>query len=531
MADKAWKKLIYNAIFEQKFMQYYYKTFIRNVFDAMLAEQVITSEKFPRGLAYVAEKYTGIILNKDQQKSFIDMKPVEMFTPEQLEYASKDVEILFPIYDAQAKIIKEDGLERVMQLENDLAGVTAAMEIEGIPIDINSWRSKIDGYKKKYQKSSDKLVSMAYDETNLDEQLGIFERGTKLNLGSPKQVADVLTRLGVELPKSPKGNYMTDERTLSTINHPFAVELLEYRGLAKIMDSYGESLLAHIHPFTNRLHPDFNQIGTETGRYSCKDPNVQQIPADFRECVTLDDYVIVGADYANIELRIIAEKSGDPSLIAAFNTGDDPHKSTAAIMFNIPLDQVTKDQRFIAKTINFGLTYGMGAPKLRDMLNKDREQKLSINKIYSIINQYQNTYRGVTDWFREAGSLAYRQGYCETLLGRRRYFTRPSGVDEDTFKKQTEAIKRQGGNAPIQGSSADMFKLAMVGLYDQLRLYNYRAEIIIPLHDEIVILAHKRHAEAVKLVLEECMMEAAQEILKTVPVKVEAYISDKWIKG
>lgn len=515
-------------------MQYYYKTEIKGIFDTMTAEQVINSEKFATGLAAVVFKYTGIVLDKEQQKSFADMRPMEMFTKEQLDYAARDVDVLFPVYEAQKIKLKETGQERIAEIEFELAGTVAAMEIEGIPINTKMWRKILEDTNVEHKQSSDKMHSLIYDDNpNLTEQVGMFERAS-INLGSPKQVAVALMSLGIELEKTPKGNWKTDERSLSRIDHEAARELLNYRGLQKIISAYGESFLGHIHPFTGRIHPDFQQIGTETGRFSCREPNVQQIPIAFRACVGgVKDYKIISADYANMELRIIAELSNDPALLKAFAMGDDPHKSTAAVMFNIPIDKVTKEERFIAKTINFGLTYGMGAPKLRDMLNEGKPPKarLSFPKVYAIVNQYKDTYRGVTQYFNDSGGDAFRSGKSETMLGRKRYFERPSGVSEAVFDQQMKAIKRQGGNAPIQGTNADVTKLAMSNLHEDFKEYGFRAAIINQVHDEIVVLAHKSHAETVKEVVRESMLNSAQEVLKKVPVKVDVNVSDYWEKG
>jgi DNA polymerase-1 len=522
-----WLKLIHNAKFEQKFMQHYHDTHIRNVFDTMLAEQVIASEKRPRSLADVVLKYTGITLDKSSQTSFTRMKPMEMFTDEQLEYAARDVEILFPVYEAQKAKLLEDGQYTVAETEFALAGVVAAMEIEGVPINAQQWRAHISDVIIEKQESEQKMYSIVYDDNNIrSEQIGMFERQPGLNLKSPDQMLKVLRDLGLDIPD-------TNERTLSVIDHPAAQQLVHHREIVKKIDSYGENFLNHIHPFTGRIHPDFQQIGTETGRFSCREPNVQNIPEDFRAFVGgAKDYKLVGADYAQIELRIIAEISQDPGLIRAFNTGDDPHKSTAAIMFNIPLENVSKEQRYIAKTINFGLAYGMQGPKLRDMLNKGKpdNEKLPINKVYALVDQYRRTYKKVTDWFEQAGADAYRKGYSMTLTGRKRYFNRPTTQNSDEMQKQVAAIKRAGGNAPIQGTSADITKMAMVDLYFDLHQYGYKAELINAVHDEIIVLAHKSHADAVKEIVRTSMERSAQEVLKKVPVTVETYISDYWQK-
>ena len=531
LGSSKWTKLIHNAKFEQKFIQYFTNTTIKGVFDTMLAEQVITSEKYPRSLDHLALKYASIKVDKTLQKSFIGMHPQEMFTDEQLQYAATDVEILFPIYEKQKEELEKTGQSLIARIESDCAGVVAAMELEGIPLDVDKWRNVLQEYINQEHEKKQQIFSVLLDDSPLPEQQGLFERAG-INLKSPKQLAEAMLAIGIDLPQNTRGNYMTDERTLEKIKHPVAKDILEYRGIVKIIDAYGESFLDNIHPFTGRIHPDFHQIGAETGRFSCRDPNVQQIPAKFRRLIGgLDDYVIVGADYGQMELRIIAELSQDSALIKAFELGGDPHASTAAQMFGIPLDKVSKDQRHIAKTINFGLSYGMGVPKLMDMINAKSEKKLTFRDTDRIYKKYTETYAGVFRWFMDAGNAAYRRGYSETLGGRRRLFMRPAGgLPEREFSNQVAAIKRQGGNAPIQGTNADITKLALATVYSDLSDYGYRAHIINAVHDEIILLAHKSQTEEIREVVTDSMLRAAQELIKSVPVQVDSYADQWWAK-
>lgn len=528
LVSNEWKKLIHNAIFEQRFMQYHYQTPIRNLFDTMIAESVITSDKYSRGLDYVVEKYTGRKLDKRLQKSFINMKPMSIFTDEQLQYASTDVEVLFPVYEAQRNSLAEESLLPIAELEFAVTESVAAMENEGIPIIRSKWEGIINDYQQKYEDSRQRMNDLIFDDPNstMTEQMGLFTRDG-INLRSPQQVKAAFNNIGIDVDS-------TDKRTITKENHPAAKELTNNRQIVKTLDTYGYSFLEKVHPFTGRFHPDFYQMGTETGRFSCREPNAQNIPEEFRECVGgVQDYKIVGADYSQIELRIIAELSDDPSLIKAFATGDDPHKSTAAFMFNIPFDTVTKDQRYIAKTINFGLSYGMGAGKLFDMLNEGKvgRDRLTMGKVYDIINQYKATYSKVVEWFDAAGQIAYSRGYSETIGGRKRYFRRPEpGIDSESFKNQVAALRRAGGNAPIQGTSADITKTALDMAYHELKAYGYRANPINVIHDELLLIAHKSQAEDVKLIVEQAMIDAAQKFMTKVPVKVDAYVSDIWKK-
>jgi DNA polymerase I-like protein with 3'-5' exonuclease and polymerase domains len=356
----------------------------------------------------------------------------------------------------------------------------------------------------------------------------MFERRA-INLDSPKQIKEALLKLGIDVDS-------TNEREISLLNHPVATELLNYRGLQKILSSYGKSFLDKVHPFTGRIHSDFQQLGTETGRFSCKDPNLQQMPAEFRECISSSDHLIVGADYANIELRILAEISGDSALTHAFASGVDPHKSTASLMFNVPIDSVSKEQRFIAKTINFGISYGMGTKKLMDMLNaeayKNKMPSLKFPQVQDIMNRYHKTYGKATRWLFDAGNLAFRRGYSETLYGRKRFYIRPdpNAMPEKEYDNQVAAIKRKGANSVIQGTNADITKIAMIDLHHDLYDAGFKANIIIQVHDEVVVLARKDQAEAVKIVVQDSMNRSATKIIKNVPIKTDAYIAEGWKK-
>lgn len=522
LEDRRWLKIIHRAEFDTKFMLHYYKARTRHVFDTLLAEQMITIRESHESasLAACAFKYLDIVMDKSTRNSFIGMEGT-IFSDEQLRYAGGDTEVLFGIMDAQRKIIADMGMERVAEIEFELAPVVAAMELAGVPINTDKWRKIIQAHREQHEASRIKMNDLIFDTGLLPEQTGMFVRDS-INLNSPLQLKKAFKAIGIDLET-------TSEREIALIDHPAAQELLNYRGLQKIMTSYGDSFLDKIHPFTNRIHAEFLQIGTATGRFACKEPNLQQMPEEFRECVELSGYKIVVADYSQIELRILAEYSGDPKFGAAFASGEDLHKATAATMFNVPIANVTTEQRFIAKTINFGLAYGMGTKKLMDTLNAKKAPgaaKITFNRAKQLMDKYKETYIGVIKWLDAAGKLAYRQGYSETMMGRRRGFLR-NNLSED----EIAYVKRQGANSPIQGTNADITKLAMLNIYNDLKIYGIDADMILQVHDEIGVLAHKADAENVKSIVVESMEKAAQELLVKVPVRVDAYVNDIWKKG
>lgn len=523
--DQKWTKIIQNAKFDTKFILHHLGVKTNNIFDTKLAEHLLTSDESwsSTSLKTLAKKYLDIELDKDIRQSFINMPSMQMFTDEQLQYAAKDAEILHSIYEQQIEQLAQKGLTKVAELEFELSPIVGHMELVGVPIDTKKWNTKLEDYAKEHEESRLEMHRLIFDEGDIDEQMGMFTRDS-INLNSPKQIKEAFHKIGIDIEA-------TNEREIALINHPAAKELLNYRKLQKILSSYGGTFLDKIHPFDGRIHADYQQLGTATGRFSCKDPNLQQMPEEFRACVSEPGMKMVVADYANIELRILAELSDDTAFIQAFSTGDDPHKSTASIMFGVPLDQVSKEQRFIAKTINFGISYGMGPNKLMDMLNQKREPKhyLKFNQVNTIMKKYKDTYAKANAWLLEAGNRAYRQGYSETMYGRKRFFTRPQPGED--FDRAVASLKRQGANSPIQGTNADITKLAMVNLYNDLRNYNYDAHIILQVHDEIGVLASARQAESVREIVVESMMNSAKDILTKVPVKVDAYVSDVWEKG
>lgn len=522
-----WRKVIQNSKFERRFFLNKYGIPINNVFDTQIAEQLLRPDGFGFGLDDLAKKYLGRTMDKMIRKQFFERKKF-VLTEEQVKYAAEDVEVLLPIMEQQKDQLEKHGMMQLAEMEFALAQVVASMEEEGTPIDKDKWVSKIRAYEIEHEVSRLKMLDILYGSGKIDEQMGLFERGG-INISSPKQLLEAFQKIGIDVEK-------TNEREISMIDHPAAVELLNYRGLDKILTAYGASFLDKIHPFTGRIHADFRQMGTETGRFACREPNLQQMPEEFRECVTLDDWVIVGADYSQIELRILAELSGDKNFIAAFASGADLHKSTASLMFGIPIDSVTKEQRFIAKSINFGIAYGMGPGKLMDTINTEAHKtggkQHTFPEVIQMFERYKASYKEANRWLQEASNKAWMNLESTTMYNRKRFYNRPDpeALSEKDYSAQVGGIKRKGANSPIQGTNADITKLAMLNVHNNLEEGGYRGKIIIQVHDEIVVLAHKRQAEEIKKVVVDSMVESAGLLLKKVPIKADAYTHPFWKK-
>jgi len=338
-----------------------------------------------------------------------------------------------------------------------------------------------------------------------------------INLDSQQQVTQALERLGIPVPDSTR-NWKLQPLAAQ---YPVIATLLEYRTVQKALTSYGQNMIELINPSTGRLHADFRQIGTPTGRFSCTNPNIQQVPhtVEYRRCFSgyPDSRKLVIADYSQIELRILAEFSGDRGFIDAFNSGADLHRVTAAQVFNLSLDQVSKEQRDFAKRLNFGVVYGIGAQRFSMLTG------LSVGEAENILRKYFATYRGLDNYLREAANRAVTERHARTASGRLVRFR----FDEQD-RQQVSMTQRNGKNTPIQGTSADILKRALRLLREELR--GTSAQIVNIIHDEIVVEVDATQAEEIAQKVERAMLAAGEEYVKTVPVKVETEIADEWVK-
>ena len=538
LTSNKWLKLLFNGKFDEQFFMHNFEVPILNKFDCYIAEKVLAPEsKWGNSFEDLALLYLDVKLDKNVRKSFYGKSNSE-FTEAQIKYSAEDVEYLFPLFEAQKKKLVDAKLKHIAQLEFDLITVIASMELEGVPINQDKWKQILGEYILEHEESRKKMLGILTnsDSDKFSQQLGfdgdaesVPEDRKPLNINSPKQLIEAFGKLGVHLVK-------TNEQTISIIQHPAAEALMEYRKLQKIVTSYGNSFLDKVHPFSGRIHANWKQIGTETGRFSCTDPNLQQIPERFRSCIGGEsNYVLIGADFSQMELRILAEESKDPILVEAFQTGKDIHSVTASTMFNIPIEDVTKEQRFTAKTLNFGITYGMKVKKFVDMMNgeanKEGRKNITLKDGKLLLDKYKTTYIVANRYLDTIGLQALREGMTQTRFGRKRFFKPVSNaLDPSSYRGQIEAIKRQGANMPIQGTNADITKIAMIQLHEDLRDYGYRGNIILQVHDEIVVLAHKSQAEAIEPMIVSAMEEAGKRLLPNIPVKVDSYVSDYWKK-
>lgn len=503
-------KIAHNAKFDAKFLMKHCGVRLSGIFDTYLASVLIGAgdENIRHGLEPVALRHLGIQLNKDAQLSNWGGELSHF----QLEYAAHDAAILLSLHDKLRAKLDEMDLLVAAEIEFNCIVPIAAMELAGVYLDVDRWRSLIDRMVIERDALADELMEMLSAGA---AQMNLFGMPEPINLDSPAQIKDALNRLGIEISD-------TREWTLSKLadDHPVVAKLLEHRGLSKNLSSFGENILEYLNPVTGRLHPDFRQLGTPTGRITTSSPSLQQIPhtPEYRSCFRAPEgRKLVVADYSQIEMRILADFSSDQALLTAFDSGADLHRSTASQMFKVPLADVSPRQRESAKGLNYGLVYGMGAEGLAGRIG------VSVKEAEGLIERYFDAYSGVAHWLHEAGERAVKERSARTASGRLWRFSL-----DPTDKTQQSSLRRVGKNAPIQGTSSDIFKRAIRLLDDALS--GLDAQIVNSIHDELVVECENSIAEEVKEIVRREMIAGAKEFLPRVPVEVEAVVSDAWMK-
>ena len=507
-------KIAHNAKFDAKFLKHYLGVDLGGLFDTLLASQLIGAGDIEErhGLETVASRYLNEAIDKTERLSNWNFELSEA----QLEYAARDAAILVPLRDKLRERIISDSLEKAALLEFECVPVVADIELAGFYMHKDRWLEQLAVVEKRREQLANELQDVLAEESSQGTLFGGPQRD-EINLDSHQQLTQALERLGIPVPDSTR-NWKLQPLAAQ---YPVIATLLEYRTVQKALTSYGQNMIELINPTTSRLHADFRQIGAPTGRFSCTNPNIQQVPhaVEYRRCFSGYPHgrKLIIADYSQIELRILAEFSGDRGFMDAFNSGADLHRVTAAQVFNVGLDQVTRDQRDFAKRLNFGVVYGIGAQRFSIMTG------LSVPEAENILKKYFATYRGLDTYLHEAANRAVRERQARTGSGRLVRFR----YDEQD-RQQISMTKRNGKNTPIQGTSADILKRALRLLRDDLRGTN--AQIVNIIHDEIVVEADEGETQDVAMKVERAMVAAGEEYLKAVPVKVETEIADEWVK-
>lgn len=489
------------------------------LFDTMIAHYLLNPE-LRHNMDYLAETYLGYQtihieeLIGPKGKNQLNMRHIN---PEKIcNYACEDADITLQLYTILEKKIEEQELNRLLyDIELPLIYVLADMEYTGVKLD----KSALAEYSKKLTNELISIESEIYKEAKIE-----------FNINSAKQVGEVLfDKLQiVEKPKKTKtGQYVTSEETLQNLKnaHPIVGKILDYRGLKKLLSTYVDALPQLVDPKDGKLHTSYNQTVTSTGRLSSSNPNLQNIPIredqgkEIRKAfIANDGCKFLSSDYSQVELRIMAHLSNDSNMIDAFNSGEDIHAATASKIFKVPIELVTNDMRRKAKTANFGIIYGISVFGLAERLNIPRSEAKQL------IDGYFETYPQVKEYMDKSIEMAREKGYVETLFGRKRYLPDINSRNA-TVRGYAE---RNAINAPIQGSAADIIKVAMNNIFDHLNKAGLKSKMILQVHDELNFNVNENEIEKVKEIVSE-EMENAYKLI--VCLKADCGIGDNWLEA
>ncbi len=494
---------LHNAAFDLSFIYANYRCCLYlNLFDTELAERVIAGgRRWGGSLAATAARTLNIELNKSIRNEFtMPLFSGLDFSDDQIQYSALDAWVLPRIAAKQKLDLEETNQTRIAELEFKVVPAVVKARLKGIGIDSESWK-KI---------ANESLAAARISKNELQRMLGW---NYSFNPNSEHEVIAAMKRQDIEVPMF-HDKPTTQENFIKRIKHPFIEKLLEYREHNKGATTYGNNFLNRIHHLTGRIHPEVKQIGADSGRMIS---DMQQIPKEdkYRQCfVAADGYSMLSADFSSQEIVLMAEDSKDPALIKVFRDGLDRHTSAAADLFGIPYDQVTKDQRNICKTLNFGLSYGSSAWNMAMHLN------ISQKRAELLVRDYWEAYKYLKKWQTGTGLLAWTKGYAETFLGRRRYF--------ENLEKN--AVMRMGANFRIQGSAVDMTKRAIILVDEYLRDNpKYDATIVNFIHDELDIEAREAFAPELAEKVEELMCKAGNEFVNVVNQKADVKVGKCWL--
>jgi len=492
------------------------------LFDTMLAHYLIEPEG-RRGMDYLSAQYLRyepvsieeLIGKKGKGQLTMDKVDVEKVK----EYAVEDADITLQLKEVFSPILKKREVKKVFdEVEIPLVKVLLDMEFEGVRIDMNFLKD----YSVQLEQEANEAEKKVYEAC-----------GVKFNLGSPKQLGEVLfdkMKLDPKAKKTKSGQYATGEDVLAKLaaEHPVVDDILTFRELTKLRSTYVDALPLMINKRTGRVHTSYNQAIAVTGRLSSNNPNLQNIPVrtdrgrEIRKAFIPRDenHVLVSADYSQIELRIVAAISGDPNMVEAFKQGKDIHTATAAKVYNIEESDVTKEMRYKAKSVNFGIIYGQGAFGLAENL------KISRGEAKDIIDNYKKQFPNIQQYMDDQMKFAQKHGYVETLLGRKRWL---KDINSANFTVRGYA-ERNAINMPIQGTAADMIKLAMIKIDREFKKQQFKSKMILQVHDELVFDATKDEVDIIKPIIIECM-QSALLLPNDVPANAEIGSGVNWLEA
>lgn len=511
-----------NLKYDMLLLKWYGVELKGSIFDTMLAHYLIEPEG-RRNMDLLSAQYLGYepvhideLIGK-KGKSQGNMRDVEVEKVK--EYAAEDADITLQLKHVFVPLLKEKAVQRVFdEVENPLVRVLTDMEFEGVKIDV----AFLNDYSKELEKDARQFEESVYAQA-----------GVRFNLASPKQLGDVLfdiLKIDPKAKKTKTGQYATGEDVLQKLanNNPIVADILGFRELTKLKSTYVDALPQIINSKTGRVHTSYAQAVAVTGRLSSNNPNLQNIPIrsdrgrEIRKAFIPRDnrHVLVSADYSQIELRIVAAISGDPNMCEAFKTGKDIHTATAAKVYNVAEADVTKEMRYKAKSVNFGIIYGQGAFGLADNLGIPRSEAKEI------IDNYKKEFVGITSYMEDTIKFAQANGYVQTLMGRKRWL---KDINSSNFTVRGYA-ERNAINSPIQGTAADMIKLAMIRIHNEMKKGSWQSKMILQVHDELVFDAVKEEVDDLKELIIENMTKA-MILPNDVPVEAEVGSGINWLEA
>lgn len=515
-----------NLKFDLKFLQFQFGIYkFGPTFDTMLAEQVISQGRVSKsdphrvfvGLDRLAYKHLNVRLPKDEQKSDWWMPDL---SNNQIAYAARDALIVLPIWQKQREMLVAQGQDLVAELEFKATPMLSLMENHGIILDKDRWIENCKNTEKEIERSEKALWKMLAPEVNT-----LFEGIPPINLRSRDQIKEAFKKIGIDVPLDKEGKPSVSKDNIKDINRPEIQAYLEFVTLTKGLTSYGYKWIDMINPYSGRLHGAFNQIGAETGRLSGMEPNMMQLPKkdSYRNCfVAADGFVFLDSDLGQAELRILAELCRDPNMLKAFDEDLDLHTYTASMIFSVPMEKVTKDQRGLAKNINFGIVYGIGAEKFAVQSGIPVAQAREIMDFY-----LSKAYPRMGSYLNNQAAIGAKTFKAQTILGRVRKY-----IGDFKDREFVAKVQRNSKNMPIQGTNADILKRAMALLYNEIVDKGYIDSVkpLLPIHDEILSEVRVDMVETASEMQNRCMLVAEQEFLVRVPPAVDSVITLEWCK-
>jgi len=553
----------HNIKFDMKFVFSKFGILLKNVYDTMIANAILNAGI--NGFNYTSlnslvERYFGISLEKEIRKEFENASEL---TDEMIEYAGNDVKYLIDIYNIQKKEISDNKLNRILDMEMKLLPVVVSMEVEGINLDIDKWLSISEEKRELATKLENKLKnillsralsSLSYNNLfELMEKLSIpvtrkrdrelYESirpgdknfieilSSKLNIGSTKQLKTLLNIYGIGVD-STSSKALSDyelKHKLTEDQKELFETISKYREASKRATAFGKKYIEKYVKSDGKIHAEFNQLGTATGRFSSSNPNLQQIPhtMDYRSCfIASPGKKLITADYSQMELRIMAAVSNEHKMINAYKNGKDLHRLTSSLIFNKPEEEIEKEERSVGKMINFAVLYGAGAYRISLALD------ISRNEAEEILNRFHSGYNKMYNFIEEARKIILNKGYSVTVYGRKRFFEKPDVYTDYKEKNRIEqSIMREGVNHIIQGTGADIMKDAMVKMFYQNPFGHNKFKILLQVHDEVVVEVDEDIAEEAKEFIKSTMEKAECVALgNKLPCEVDAKIADTWVK-